>query len=35
MSAYDKFKMTEEDMQIGIDDFFTQLLIELRRQKVM
>ena len=33
MSDYDKFKMTEEDMQIGIDDFFTQLLIESRRQK--
>lgn len=33
MSDYDKFKMTEEDMQMGIDDFFTQLLIESRRQK--
>lgn len=33
MSDYDKFKMTEEDMKIGIDDFFTQLLIESRRQK--
>ena len=33
MIDYDKFKMTEEDTQISIDDFFTQLLIESRRQK--
>lgn len=33
MNDYDKFKMTEEDMQIGIEDFFTQVLIESRRQK--
>lgn len=33
MSDYDKFKMTGEEMQTGIDDFFTQVLIESRRQK--
>lgn len=33
MNDYDKFKMTEEDVKIGIDDFFTQVLIESRRQK--
>lgn len=33
MSNYDKFKLTDEDIRIGIDDFFTQLLIEERRRK--
>lgn len=33
MVDYDKFKMTKEDMDISIQDFFTQLLIEARRQK--
>lgn len=31
MPDYEEFKLTEEDIKIGIDDFFTQLLIEARK----
>ena len=33
MIKYDEFKLNEEDIKIGIEDFFTQLLIEAKRQK--
>ena len=33
MSNYDKFKLNDEDIKIGIEDFFTQILIEERRRK--
>lgn len=33
MESYEKFKLTEQDIHIGIDNFFTQLLVEARRQK--
>ena len=33
MSNYDKFTLTEEDIKIGIEDVFTQLLLEARRKK--
>lgn len=32
MVDYDKYKMTNEDIEIAIEDFFTQILIEARRQ---
>lgn len=31
MQEYEKFNLTEEDIKIGMEDFFTQLLIEARR----
>lgn len=31
MPDYEKFNLTEEDIKIGMEDFFTQLLIEARR----
>lgn len=33
MERFDKFRLTQEDIEQGIKDFFTQLLIEARRQK--
>ena len=33
MDNFDKFRLNEEDIRIGIEDFFTQLLIEAKRQK--
>lgn len=33
MVEYDEFRLNEEDIKIGIEDFFTQLLIESKRQK--
>jgi len=33
MTNYDKFMLSKDDVNIGIEDFFTQLLIEARRQK--
>lgn len=33
MVDYDKFRLTDEDINIGIEDFLTQLLIEARRQR--
>lgn len=33
MVDYNKYKLTEEDIQTGVDDFFCQLLIEARRKK--
>lgn len=33
MVNYDKFILKDSDIEIGIEDFFTQLLIEARRQK--
>ena len=33
MVDYWKYKLTQEDIDIGISDFFTQILIEARRQK--
>lgn len=33
MLDYDQFKLTEEDIQSGIEDFFSQLLVEARRRK--
>lgn len=32
MQKYDKFNLTEEDIEIGVEDFFTQLLIEARKK---
>lgn len=32
MTNYDKFKLSDEDIKIGIDDFFTQILIEERKR---
>jgi len=34
MLDYDQFKLTEEDIQSGIEDFFSQLLVEARRKKI-
>lgn len=31
MSNYEKFSLSEEDIRIGMEDFFTQLLIEARK----
>lgn len=33
MVKYDEFRLSEEDIRIGIEDFFTELLIESKRQK--
>lgn len=33
MINYECYKLNEEDIKVGIEDFFTQLLIEARRQK--
>lgn len=33
MVDYDKFMLTQEDIDLGIEDFFTQLLIEAKKQK--
>ena len=30
---YDKFDLTDEEFKEGISNFFTQLLIEAKRQK--
>ena len=32
MLNYDKYKPTEEDVKIGIDNFFTQLLVEVNKE---
>ena len=34
MLDYEKFKLTQEDIDSGIQDFFTQLLIEAKKQKI-
>lgn len=34
MNNYEKFQLTEEEIQTGIDDFFTQILIEARRSSI-
>ena len=34
MVDYNKYKLTEEEIQIGTEDFLSQLLIEARRMKV-
>ena len=33
MMDFSKFKLTDEDIKIGIEDFFSQLLVEARRKK--
>lgn len=33
MINYESYKLDEEDIKVGIEDFFTQLLIEAKRQK--
>lgn len=33
MINYERYKLDEEDIKVGIEDFFTQLLIEAKRQK--
>ena len=33
MLDYEKYKLTQEDIDSGIQDFFTQLLIEAKKQK--
>ena len=33
MLNYDKYRLTDEDVRIGIDNFFTQLLVEEKRGK--
>ena len=33
MINYESYKLDEEDIKVGIKDFFTQLLIEAKRQK--
>ena len=33
MINYDNYKLEDEDIKVGIEDFFTQLLIETKRQK--
>jgi len=34
MLDYDQFKLTQEDIQSGIEDFFSQLLVEARRRRI-
>lgn len=33
MINYESYKLDEEDIKVGIEDFFTQLLIEAKKMK--
>lgn len=33
MINYENYKLDEEDIKVGIEDFFTQLLIEAKKMK--